>query len=105
MPLQLAWPDKSLPLAERHEQLSRTTQAMWQLLKSKLDTGDDELQQALRLIELSSPAVAPRLYDCSVCGHPMRSTARNCLYCGTVPGVKSETPRIANILGVWRTHQ
>jgi hypothetical protein len=83
MPIPLVWQDRTLSLAERHEQLSRTSQAMWQLLKSKLNLGDDDLLHALRQIERSASESPAQLIECHVCRHPLRSAARNCLYCGS----------------------
>jgi uncharacterized paraquat-inducible protein A len=74
-------------LAERHEQLSRMSQAMWLLLKSKLNIEDAELLETLRQIERAA-AESDRLIDCPVCHHPLRSAARSCLYCGSTPLLK-----------------
>ena len=105
MPMQSPWPDQNLPLAERHEQLSRTTQALWQLLKTKLDLRDDELQQALSQLEPSPPESAQRLLNCHICRNPVRSTARSCLYCGTAPDANAATSRVTNMSGAWQTHR
>jgi hypothetical protein len=92
MPMQSLWHDSEhTPLAERHEQLRRTSQAMWRLLKSRLDLSDDDLHSALSRIELEENKqhiqVLPQsqLLECKLCRHPVRSTARCCLYCGTPP--------------------
>jgi hypothetical protein len=82
---QSLWRDSErASLAERHEQLRRTSQAMWLLLKSRLDLSDDELRRALTAVTRDTIASA-QLIDCSVCGHPVQSTAKCCLYCGTSP--------------------
>jgi hypothetical protein len=88
MPIPLVWQDRTLSLAERHEQLSRTSQAMWQLLKSKLNLGDDDLLHALRQIERSASESPAQLIECHACRHPLRSAARNCLYCGSTARLK-----------------
>jgi hypothetical protein len=82
MPTQLPWQDRTLSLAERHEQLSRTSRAMWLLLKSKLNLDDVELLEALRQIEHAA-LESNRLIDCHICRHPLRSAATSCLYCGS----------------------
>jgi hypothetical protein len=81
----------NISLAERHAQLQRTAQTMWHLLKSRLDLNDAELQLALttgahNAVRRSSAQPAQsQLLDCNVCRHPIQSTAKCCLYCGTAP--------------------
>jgi len=83
------------PLAERHEQLLRTSQAMWQLLKARLDFSDDELRHSLSRIERSAgltmarEGVESQLLDCRVCRYPVQRVAKCCLYCGTAPQAKT----------------
>jgi hypothetical protein len=93
MSMQFPWHDNDLAsLAERHEQLLRTSQAMWHLLKSRLDLTDQDLHATLVQAEQESPVrlsnspqILPSLLDCRVCRHPVKSTAKCCLYCGTAP--------------------
>jgi hypothetical protein len=69
-------------LEQRYEQLHRNAQAMWSLLKSRLELSDDDLRGLLA----SDPVTTTRqLIECGVCHRPMQSTARCCLYCGTAP--------------------
>jgi hypothetical protein len=82
---QSLWRDSErASLAERHEQLRRTSQAMWLLLKSRLDLSDEELRRALSAVTQETIGSA-QLLECSVCRHPVKCTAKCCLYCGTSP--------------------
>jgi hypothetical protein len=85
-------------LEQRYEHLHRNAQAMWTLLKSRLDLSDDDL----RVLLVSDAATTKRqLIECGVCSRPMQSTARCCLYCGTVPRVEAVHVQSVNLS---RTH-
>jgi hypothetical protein len=93
MPAQLLRLNNEIAsLAERHEQLRRTSQAMWHLLKSRLDVTDHDLRLAITQTEQGvlingsdAQQSRPQLLDCLICRHPVQSTAKCCLYCGTSP--------------------
>jgi hypothetical protein len=114
MPMQALRYDKQYAsLAERHEKLRRSSQAMWQLLKSKLNLSDQELRYALARIEQTARH-EPRLLDCSVCRHPIQSSAKCCLFCGTTlnaaPDAATDAashgePRVTRLVGAWRVQQ
>jgi hypothetical protein len=84
----------NISLEQRYEQLHRTVQTMWALLKSKLNLSDEELE-AILTSQGASPK--PRLIECGVCYRPMQSTARCCLYCGAAPRVDAAELRSANL--------
>jgi hypothetical protein len=86
-------------LEQRYEQLHRTTQAMWTLLKSRLELSDDNLRA---LVATEPAATKPQLIECSVCRNPLQSTARCCLYCGTAPTKKVNTPELRATLSAVR---
>jgi hypothetical protein len=86
-------------LEQRYEQLHRNAQAMWSLLKSRLDLSDDDL----RALVASHPVTTkPQLIDCGVCYRPMQSTARCCLYCGTAPTKSVNTSELRATLSAVR---
>jgi hypothetical protein len=98
MPTPALWSHTNgVSLAERHERLHRISQAMWQLLKNKLDLGDDELHNALAQVEQTTLQPAQRLLDCSLCRHPVPTTAKCCLYCGTAPQAVPRTIRLVRM--------
>jgi hypothetical protein len=86
------WIDNSHdPLAVRYRNLTRTSLAMWTVLKSKLDIADDDLIHEIQAAEANLPVIKSQslLTECGVCRRPMQITARCCLYCGTVPRYRS----------------
>jgi hypothetical protein len=94
---QSLWRDSErASLAERHEQLRRTSQAMWLLLKSRLDISDNELRRALTAVTHDTIA-SSQLLDCSVCRHPVQSNAKCCLYCGTAPLQRLHTSALLRV--------
>jgi hypothetical protein len=86
-------------LEQRYQQLHRNAQAMWSLLKSRLDLSDDDLRG---LLASDSVAIKPQLIDCGVCYRPMQSTARCCLYCGTAPTKSVNTSELRATLSAVR---
>jgi len=78
-------------LEERHQHLLHASKAMWTLLKSRLNLTDADLQS---LLVAEAVSVQPQLTNCAVCRNPLQSTARRCLYCGTVPQIDVKTPEL-----------
>jgi DNA-directed RNA polymerase specialized sigma54-like protein len=63
----------------RHQQA--LTQAIWTLIRQKLEFGDDELARIVQEIESLQPM--PRKADlCASCNRPLPDTAIACIYCG-----------------------
>jgi hypothetical protein len=95
MPTPALWNrNNDVSLAERHEQLRRTSQAMWQLIKNKFDLRDDELHYALARVEQTKLRPEQGLLDCSLCRRPVHTAAKCCLYCGTAPHAPARAIRL-----------
>ncbi len=63
----------------RHQQA--LTQAMWTLIRQKLEFDDDELARIVQEIESLQPM--PRKAElCTNCNRPLPDTAAACIYCG-----------------------
>jgi hypothetical protein len=86
-------------LEQRYEQLHRNAQAMWSLLKSRLELSDDDLRA---LLASDATTTKSQLIECGVCYRPMQSTARCCLYCGTAPTKSIHTTELRATLNAVR---
>jgi hypothetical protein len=86
-------------LEQRYELLHRNAQAMWTLLKSRLELSDDDLRA---LLASNAVTTKPQLIECGMCSRPMQSTARCCLYCGTAPTKSIHTTELRATLNAVR---
>ena len=69
--------------SSEYEQLKVATLALWQVVKQRLDAHDDELRSAMNRVQRQLRT--PSLGECRLCRHPLQTTAKRCLYCGTEP--------------------
>lgn len=74
-------------LKEQVDHLHLAMQAMWDLLKEKMDLTDKDIRQKMEHLDLSdgkeNGRVQSPVIHCQSCGRPISSRRKICLYCGT----------------------
>ncbi len=74
-------------LAQRFDRLALMTEALWLLLRGRLDVTEEELAQVARDLDLSDGKLDGRVRrasaECSSCGRMVGRRHTKCLYCGT----------------------
>ncbi|HEY3324655.1 MAG TPA: hypothetical protein VGP72_29655 [Planctomycetota bacterium] len=81
-------------LREQLDHLTLITQALWELLKQKLEVSDQELMEMVRSVDQLDGKIDGRYSkvraNCPQCGRPVNASNNLCLYCNVK--VEQTTP-------------
>jgi len=73
-------------LTSRCDKLALSCQALWELLRERLDLTEQELLDRVQEIDLrdgkADGRMATHVAECPACQRPVNSRRKTCLYCG-----------------------